>query len=126
MNIVLWIFQVLLGWQSFAGGAYKVFKFAEISNVPAMGALPRGAWSAIGVFEMLCAVLLILPAALKRMPVLTPIAAAALLVESLALAGLYASYSTELASTNPLVYVLVSALMAAFVAFGRFRLRPVK
>jgi hypothetical protein len=45
-------------------------------------------------------------------------------VESLALAGLYARYSLELTATNPLVWVVLMGLMAAFVAYGRYALRP--
>ena len=67
--------------------------FDELAKMPAMGALSRGGWGALGVFEMLCALLLVVPAAANWMPVLTPLAAAALALESLALAGLYAQYS---------------------------------
>jgi hypothetical protein len=52
---------------------------------------------------MVGAVLLIVPAAAKWMPVLTPLAAAALGLETLVLAGLYARYSLALTVTNPLV-----------------------
>jgi len=87
-------------------------------------ALPRGGWTALGVFEMLCAVLLVVPAAAKWMPVLTPLAAGALALESLALTGLYARYSLQLTAANPLVWSVVMALLAAFVAYGRYALRP--
>jgi hypothetical protein len=76
------------------------------------------------VFEMLCAVLLVVPAAVKWMPILTPLAAAALALESVALAVLYAWYSLALTAANPLVWVVVGALIAAFVAYGRNTLRP--
>jgi hypothetical protein len=124
MNVVLWVLQVALALLSFAGGAYKVFMFDELANMPAMSALSRGGWGALGVFEMLCAVLLIVPAAAKWMPVLTPLAAAALALESLALAALYAQHSLQLTATNPLVWVVVMGLMAVFVAYGRYALRP--
>ena len=124
MKILLWIFQVALALLSFAGGVYKVFMFDELAKVPATGALGRGGWGALGVFEMLCAVLLIVPAATNWMPVLTPLAAAALVLESLALAGLYARYSLELTATNPLVWVVVMGLMATSVAYGRYAIRP--
>ena len=124
MNILLWVVQVVLALLSFAGGAYKVFSFDELAKMPATGALSRGGWNALGVFEMLCAVLLILPAATKWMPGLTPLAAVALALESLALAGLYARYSLKLTATNPLIWVVVMALMAAFVAYGRYAIRP--
>ena len=124
MNTLLWFLQIALALFSLAGGAYKVFMFDELAKVPATGALPRGGWGALGVFEMLCAVLLIVPAATNWMPAVTPLAAAALALESLALAGLYARYSLELTATNPLVWVVVMALMATFVAYGRYGLRP--
>jgi hypothetical protein len=122
MNVLLWVLQVALALLSLGGGAYKVFMFDELAKVPAMGALSRGGWGALGVFEMLCAVLLVVPAAANWMPVLTPFAAAALALESLALAGLYARYSVELTATNPLIWVVVMGLMAAFVAYGRYAL----
>src|SRR5579871_5068544 len=124
MNIVLWILQIALALFCFAGGQYKVFHFAELAKVPSSAALSRGGWGAIGVFEMLCAVLLVVPAAAKWMPVLTPSAAAALALESLALAVLFARYSLSLSATNPLIYVVVMGLVAAFVAYGRLTLRP--
>ena len=124
MNVLLWVLQLALALLSLGGGAYKVFMFDELAKVPAIAALPRGGWGALGVFEMLCAVLLVVPAAANWMPVLTPLAAAALALESLALAGLYARYSLELTTTNPLVWVVVIGLMAAFVAYGRYALRP--
>jgi hypothetical protein len=124
MNVLLWVLQVLLALQSFAGGAYKVFKFDEIAKVPAMSALPHSGWGALGVLEMVFGVLLVVPAATKWMPFLTPLAAAALALESIALAGLYGRYSLQLSATNPLVYVVVGGLMAAFVAYGRYALGP--
>jgi hypothetical protein len=124
MNVLLWILQVALALFCFAGGQYKVFHFHELAKVPSSGALSRGGWGAIGVFEMVCAILLIVPAAAKWMPVLTPLAAAALALEALALAALFAQYSLTLTATNPLIYVVVMGLVAAFVAYGRFKLRP--
>jgi hypothetical protein len=73
---------------------------------------------------MMCTILLIVPAAIKRMPVLTPLAAAALALEAPALVVLFAQYSLALTATNPLVYVLMMALIAGFVAYERFAIRP--
>jgi hypothetical protein len=125
MNILLWVLQIALALLSLAGGAYKVFVFDELAKVPAMGALSRGGWGALGVFEMLCAVLLVVPAAAKWMPVLTPLAAAALALESLVLGVLFARYSLTLTAANPLVWVVGMGLAAAFVAYGRYALRPI-
>lgn len=124
MNVLLWLVQIVLAVLSLSGGAYKVLAFDELAKMPATAALPQGVWGALGVFEIVCAVLLILPAALKWKRFLTPLAAAALALESLALAVLYAQYSLQLAATNPLVWVVAMALMAAFVAYGRYTLKP--
>ena len=124
MNVLLWVLQIALALFALAGGAYKLFMFEELAKVPAAAALPRGGWGALGVFEMLCAVLLIIPAATKWMPALTPLAAAALALESLALAVMYSRYSVEVTATNPLVWVVGIGLAAAFVAYGRYALAP--
>src|SRR4051812_33208342 len=80
MNVLLWVVQLALAFLCLAGGSYKAFMFADIANQ--MRALPLGAWRALGVFEMLCGVLLVVPTATQWMPVLTPLAAAALALES--------------------------------------------
>ena len=122
MNILLWVLQIALAFLCLSGGAYKTFKFDELANQ--MRALPRGGWRALGVFEMLCGILLVVPAATNWMPILTPIAAAALALECLALAGVYARYSLKLTAANPLVWSVVMGLMAAFVAYGRYAPGP--
>lgn len=124
MNILLWVVQSVLALLSLAGGAYKVFGFDALAKEPWFGALSRGGWSVVGMFEMLCAVLLIVPAATRWVPILTPLAAVALALESLTLAGLYGRYSLKVSASNPLVWVVVMGLMAAFVAYGRYALRP--
>src|SRR5439155_24011661 len=98
-------------------GAYSVFNLDAPTDHTR--ALSRGGWRALGVVEMVGAVLLIVPAAAQWMPILTPLAAAALALETLALAGLYARYSLKLAATNPMVWAVVMGLLSAFVAYGR-------
>jgi DoxX-like family len=71
MNILLWIVQAVLALFCLAGGSYKVFHFDEIAKMPQTMALSRGGWGALGIFEMLCAVLLVVPGVAKWMPVLT-------------------------------------------------------
>jgi hypothetical protein len=60
--------------------------FDELAKIPSAGAFSRAGWGALGVCETLFAVLLVVPAAMKWMPVLTPLAAGALAQESLGLA----------------------------------------
>ena len=112
MNILLWVLQIALAFLYLSGGAYKLFKFDALAAH--MRALPRGGWRALGVLEMVGAVLLIV-----RMPVLTPLAAAVLALETLGLAVLYARYSLKLAATNPMVWAVVMGLLAAVVAYAQ-------
>jgi hypothetical protein len=123
MNIVLWISQGLVAFLYLTGGYYKTFHFDELANSLG-GAVSPGAWRAIGLLEMSCAVLLIVPAALKWMPVLTPVAAAVLTLETVALAAIYARHSLALSVSNPLVWSIVMGVLVAFVAYGRFAITP--
>jgi DoxX-like family len=122
MNVLLWVFQVALAFLYLGGGYFKAFKFDELARQFTF--LPHGGWRALGVLEMFGAVLLIVPAATTWMPVMTLVAAAVLALESLALAGVFARYSLKLTVQNPLVWNLVMGLLAAFVAYGRYALRP--
>lgn len=118
MNVLLWVVQVLVALLSIAGGAYKVLAYDQLAKMPQAAVLPHGAWIALGVFEVVCGLLLIIPA-FKMIP----LAATALAIEAMGLAVLYARYSTELTAQNPLVWVVVVAVMAAFIAFGRFAMK---
>jgi hypothetical protein len=124
MKVFVWVLQIALALLCLAGGAYKVFMFDQVASEIWYGALPRSGWGALGVFEMVCGILLIVPAAVDWMSAVTPLAAAALALETLILAGLYGRYSLQLTATNPLVWAVLMGLLAAIVAFGRYALRP--
>jgi len=118
MNILLWTLQIILAALSLAGGAVNVLFYDRIAGPPHLdsgAALPHAAWVAIGTFEILCALGLLLPAVTRRWRPAAPIAATCLAVEALLLAGLHALYA-EMGSAA--VSVILAAL-AAFVAYGR-------
>lgn len=104
MNIVLWIFQIVGSLLYLVGGGYKTMNPDDVAKQ--VGAIWPAVWRGLGVFEVVGAVLLIVPAATKWMPQLTPVAAAALAIETLGLAALYASHSLKLTPANPLVYAV--------------------
>ena len=118
MNVLLWVVQVLLALFAIGGGTYKILAYDKLANMPQTAALPHGAWIALGVFEVICGLLLIIPFAKGRF---IPIAATALAIESIFLIVIDARYSTALTAQNPLVWVVVMAVEAAFIAFGRFK-----
>ncbi len=123
MNIVLWILQSVLALLNLVGGSYKVFNPENVAKqIPA---LPTAGWRAVGILELLGALLLVVPMLINWMPTLTPLAAGVLGFEALGLAALYASYSRKLSPANPLVYAIPMALLAILVAYGRSSVSPV-
>ncbi|HYC58358.1 MAG TPA: DoxX family protein [Thermoanaerobaculia bacterium] len=116
MNILLWILEVLAALLYGASGIMKVFMFDKVSgDVPSFGALPREMWMALGIVELVCAVALIVPAALRWRPRLTVLAAAVLAVESLVFIGVHVKYG----EVTPIVMSGVLGLVMAFIAYGR-------
>ena len=121
MNVLLWILQVLAALLYGASGVMKVFMFDEISkDVQSFDALPRGAWLALGIVELVCVVGLILPAALDWQPRLTVAAAMVLAIESLVFIAVHVKYG-EIA---PIIMSVALGLLMAFIAYGRMVLSP--
>jgi uncharacterized membrane protein YphA (DoxX/SURF4 family) len=122
MNILLWVLQVLTALLFGASGVMKVFLFDKVSEgVPSFGALPRGAWTALGILELVCAVGLIVPAALHWQPALTVVAAALLTIESLIFVWVHARYR----EITPILLSAVLGLVMAFIVYGRMVLKPI-
>lgn len=122
MNLLLWILQGLGALLFGASGVMKTFMFDKVSkDVPAFGALPRRAWTILGVLELVSTVGLIIPAAFHWLPVLTVVAAATLALESLVFIGVHAKYR----EVAPIVMSGVLGLVMAFVALGRAVLAPI-
>ena len=118
MNILMWVLQGVLAFFCITGGGYKAFKPADL--VKRTRAFSNAAWTAVGALEVLCGILLILPAATGWMPQLTPIGAVVLALESLLISAVYARVSTKAVAANPLVWSVPMAVMAVVVAWGRY------
>ena len=122
MHILLWVLQVLAALMYGASGVMKIFMFDKISGeVPSFGAMPRQAWMALGILELICVVGLIVPSAMHWHPRLTVLAAALLAVESLLFVWVHATYG----ETGSIVMVVVLGLLMAFIAYGRAVLKPI-
>jgi uncharacterized membrane protein YphA (DoxX/SURF4 family) len=122
MNVLLWVLQVLAALVYGASGFMKVFLFDKISeDVRSFDALPRQAWMALGILELVCTVGLIVPSALHRQPKLTVVAAAVLALESFLFIWVHVR-SRELA---PILMSGVLGLLMAFIAYGRLVLKPI-
>jgi uncharacterized membrane protein YphA (DoxX/SURF4 family) len=122
MNILLWVLQVLTALLYATSGVMKVFMFDKISaEVRSFGALPREAWMALGILELVCTVGLIVPAAFHWQPALSVVAAAVLAIESLMFIWVHAKYG----EITPIIMSGVLGLLMAFIAYGRMVLKPI-
>ena len=122
MNALLWVLQVLAALVYGASGVMKVFMFDKVSEgVPSFGALPREAWTALGILELVCMVGLIVPAAFHWRPALTAVAASVLALESLVFIGVHVKYR----EIPPIIMSGVLGLIMAFIAYGRMILKPI-
>jgi uncharacterized membrane protein YphA (DoxX/SURF4 family) len=118
MNYALWIIQVLLAFLFlFTGGMKLVLPIEEMTKQIAM---PGWFLRFIGVCEVLGAIGLILPWLLRIRPGLTPMAAVGLVIIMIG------AIVTTLAISNVATALipLVVGILAAFVAYGRWRLAP--
>lgn len=121
MNILLWVLQIMLALLCISGGAFQIFKIEELQKgVAAMRELPHGLWALLGAFGCVAGLALILPGAIKILPSVTPIAAAAVAVQSILISAFYIHYGDR----APLPYSVAMVIMAAFIAYGRFALSP--
>jgi hypothetical protein len=120
MNTALWILQAVLALLYAVAGGMKVFTLDKVTaDYPSMKALPTAVWTASGLFEMACSVGLIVPGALHLQPVLTPVCATALAIEAVLLSARHVKWKENAAIGSG-----VFAVLAAFVAYGRFALSP--
>ena len=118
MNILLWVLQIAVAFLFISGGAYKVFKVETLAGH--FRGLPPTVWRVLGVIEIVGGVLVVVPAKVSGVPMLTALAAAVLAIESLALAAAYARKSVKLVAANPFGWCATMGLLAALVAYGRY------
>jgi len=122
MNILLWVLQVLAALLYGASGVMKVFMFDKVSaDVRSFDALPREAWMALRVLELVCTVGLIVPGAFHWWPALTVVAATVLAIESLVFVGVH----VKCREITPMISSGVLGLLMAFIAYGRMVLKPI-
>ena len=122
MNIILWVFQILLAVAFGGAGFMKVSQSkAKIAENPRMGWVndfTDNQVKMIGSLEIAGAIGLILPAALDILVFLTPLAAVGLVLTMIG-----AGYTHYHRNESVIVPVVLGAI-ALFVAVGRFFIEP--
>ena len=123
MNVILWILQVLLALLYIWSGGFKLVVPASVLAAqapPGQIMLPGMFLKFIGLCELVGGFGLILPGIFKTKQYLIPLAALGLLIIMIG--------ATVVVLTGGLVGIavfnVVIALLLAFVAYGRWRLRP--
>jgi len=120
MNVALWIVQALLALLFlFAGGMKLVLPIEELTKQMPL-TLPGWFIRFIGVVEVLGAVGVILPWLTGIQPRLTPLAAAGLVILMIG-AVVYGLLAGDPVSA---LLPLVVGILAAFVAYGRWKVTP--
>lgn len=124
MNIALWIVQALLALAFLMAGGTKLTTPTQELLANGMIFIENGGGALvrfIGLAEVAGAVGLILPAALKIRPKLTPIAAGLLTVVMILGVGTHVM-TGDIGGSGP---ALVLGMLAAFVAWGRWTKVPI-
>lgn len=120
MNITLWILQALLAAAFAAHGWMLVSPPPEL--LPIMNEqLGVGFRLFLGVAEIAGAIGLLLPAMSRRMPWLTPVSAGCLAFVVASATALHLSRG----ETSSAITTTILFLIAAFVAYARWRVRPI-
>ena len=120
MNIVLWIIQVLLALLFlFAGVTKLILPIEEMTKqMPMPGLFLRF----LGVAEVLGGLGLILPGLFRIKTWLTPLAAALLTIIVIGATVV----TIKIGGGVTALFPLTTALLCAFVAYGRWRLAPLR
>jgi uncharacterized membrane protein YphA (DoxX/SURF4 family) len=125
MNILLWIIQILLALMFLFAGGTKLWLPAEVlqsMGPPTQIVFPGWFMKFIGLCEVLGAFGLILPGIFRRQQHLTPLAAIGLTIILIGAVVVTAMGPGVTFTISPLVI----GLLCAFVAYGRWKVRPLE
>ena len=120
MNILLWILQIVLAFYGVSGGMWTL-KMAPKLGAASTNALPRPAWLTFGLLQMLFGLGLVVPGLVGVRTGLTAIAAVGLAVVMVVSASIVLGKAR---TGVGMLWAVLPALLALFVAYGRTVLRP--
>jgi hypothetical protein len=113
MNALLWVLQILLALYYIMGGIWMLAKVPKAW----LNVLPKPAWTVLGSFQILFALGLVVPGAAGILPQATSMAAICVAVQTVVVAG----RTTRMPG---LLWALLPAAVALFVAYARLALLP--
>lgn len=119
MHYALWIVQALLALLFLVAGGMKLFM--PIEEMTKEVQMPGAFLRFIAVAEILGALGLVLPSLLRIRPGLTPLAAAGLVIIMIGATAVSVKVGGVVMALMPFVV----GILAAFVAYGRWKLAPI-
>lgn len=120
MNVLLWILQILLALHTAMGAVWQI---TESQTVPSLQAIPRAAWLGLIGLELLCSLGLILPAFSRNLTRLIPLSAACIGAVMVLFTMVHVASGDK--SYGSVVYWMIVAAVCGFIAYGRFKLKPI-
>jgi hypothetical protein len=120
IKVVLWVIQTLLALLFLFSGGVKLAM--PIEPMAKQAGMPGTFLRFIGVMEVLGAIGLILPGILRIRTFLTPLAAAGLVIIMIGATVVMFRVNGAVQALTPAVF----GVLAAFVAYGRWRLAPLR
>lgn len=118
LSVALWIAQALLAALFLFAGVMKFLM--PVEELVKGSSLPAWFLLFIGVAEVLGAVGIVVPALLRISPKLTPVAAGGLVII------MVGATAVSLPMGTMALLPFSAGVLAAFVAYGRWRLRPIR
>lgn len=125
MNILLWVLQILLALMFLLAGGTKLFLPVEVlqsMGPPNQILFPGWFLKFIGLCEVLGALGLILPGIFHRKQYLTPLAAAGLLILMIGAVTVTIMGPGVGMAASPFIV----GVLCLFVAYGRWKVRPLR
>ena len=123
MNILLWIIQILLALLFLFAGGMKLIVPTDVlmqQAPPGSTQFPSLFFKFIGLVEVVGGLGLVLPGLFRKRTELTPLAAAGLVIVMIGAVAISVKDHGIAAGVVP----LVTGLLCAFVAYGRWKLVP--
>lgn len=119
INIALWVVQVILAMSFITGGVMKIFMPVEklAAMWPWTADVPLTLLRFIGILDAFAAVGIVLPLLLHKVPRLAPITALCIVLLMIC-ASVFHVVRGE---TSSIGINIIFAILAAFVAWGRFK-----
>lgn len=123
MNIFFWSLQIVLALHTTIGALWK-FSNSPAAAIPSLRAIPQFIWIGLALIELVAVASLVLPAFKKSWGSCVPKAATFVAAEMILFSLLHLASGEP--NKSPIIYWGVVAAICAFLAYGRWKLKPIQ